>query len=116
MQILNIAAYKFVTIDRPDELRGDIAEALQSRALKGTVLLAGEGINLFLAGPENDIDDFLAWLKKDPRFAGLEEKRSWSGTQPFRKLLVKVKPEIIRMNHRQYSRPAVGRRRSPRPP
>jgi UPF0176 protein len=108
MQILNIAAYKFVTLSQPAVLRDNIAQALQQRAIKGTVLLAEEGINLFLAGPASDIHDFLAWLKQDARFADLETKKSWSGAQPFRKLLVKVKPEIIRMNHPAIQ-PAAGR-------
>lgn len=108
MQILNIAAYKFVTLAQPAALRDSLVEALQQRAIKGTVLLAEEGINLFLAGPATDIHDFLAWLKQDARFADLETKESWSGAQPFRKLLVKVKPEIIRMNHPAIQ-PATGR-------
>lgn len=108
MQILNIAAYKFVALDQPAVLQASITEVLQRRAIKGTVLLAEEGINLFLAGPAGDIHDFLTWLKQDARFADLQAKESWSGAQPFRKLLVKVKPEIIRMNHPAVQ-PAAGR-------
>jgi UPF0176 protein len=108
MQILNIAAYKFVTLAHPAMLQGSIEQALQQRAIKGTVLLAEEGINLFLAGPAADIHDFLAWLKEDARFSDLQSKESWSSAQPFRKLLVKVKPEIIRMNHPAIQ-PAAGR-------
>lgn len=108
MQILNIAAYKFITLAQPATLQASLAEALQQRAIKGTVLLAEEGINLFLAGPAGEIHDFLAWLKQDARFADLQAKESWSGAQPFRKLLVKVKPEIIRMNHPAIQ-PASGR-------
>lgn len=108
MQILNIAAYKFVTLAHPAMLQGSIEQALQQRAIKGTVLLAEEGINLFLAGPAADIHDFLAWLKQDARFSDLQAKESWSSAQPFRKLLVKVKPEIIRMNHPAIQ-PAAGR-------
>jgi UPF0176 protein len=108
MQILNIAAYKFVTLAQPAALQTSLAEALQQRAIKGTVLLAEEGINLFLAGPAGDIHDFLTWLKQDARFADLQTKESWSSAQPFRKLLVKVKPEIIRMNHPAIQ-PAAGR-------
>lgn len=68
-------------------------------SLKGTVLLAHEGINLFVAGPASDVREFIAWLRRDTHFATLEPKESWSRTVPFSKLLVKVKPEIIRMNH-----------------
>ena len=108
MQILNIAAYKFVALAQPETLQTSLAEWLRGRAIKGTVLLAEEGINLFLAGPAADIHDFLAWLKQDVRFADLQAKESWSGAQPFRKLLVKVKPEIIRMNHPAIQ-PSAGR-------
>ncbi len=108
MEILNIAAYKFAALDGLPELQATLADALQSRAIKGTVLLAEEGINLFLAGPSDDIHGFLAGLRADARFADLEVKESWSSAQPFRKLLVKIKPEIIRMNHPAI-RPSAGR-------
>ncbi len=97
--VLNISAYKFVRIDDAAALR----EALHAHALaldlKGTVLLAHEGANLFLAGTPEAIRTFVATLHADPRFADLVPKESWSETVPFKKLLVKVKPEIIRMNH-----------------
>ncbi len=99
MKVLNIAAYKFIALGRLPELQVAVSGELAARALKGTVLLAEEGINLFLAGPSADIHDFLGWLRLDVRFADLEVKESFSHTQPFRKLLVKIKPEIIRMNH-----------------
>lgn len=108
MQILNIAAYKFVALDRLPELQAAVLAAAQSRGIKGTVLLAEEGINLFLAAGRTDIHDFLAWLRTDARFHDLETKESWSTAQPFRKLLVKIKPEIIRMNHPAI-RPSAGR-------
>lgn len=99
MRILNIAAYKFVALDGLPALQHAVQDALQTRDIKGTVLLAEEGINLFLAAPDADIRDFLAWLRRDARFHDLTVKESWSHAQPFRKLLVKIKPEIIRMNH-----------------
>ena len=81
------------------------ANALQ---LKGTILLAEEGINLFLAGLAPAVHDFVAQLHQDPRLADLSPKESWSATQPFKKMLVKVKREIIRMDHPAI-RPADGR-------
>jgi UPF0176 protein len=63
--------------------------------LLGTVLVAGEGINLFLAGAEAAIEGFLAQLRADPSFAGLQVKYSRSAAPPFARLKVKVKPEII---------------------
>ena len=97
--ILNIAAYQFVRLEALEDLRQQMLDALNSRQLKGTVLLAGEGINVFLAGSELLLRDFLAWLRMDQRFAAIEVKESWSDDQPFKKALVKVKNEIIRMNH-----------------
>ena len=76
--------------------------------LKGTILLAEEGINLFLAGPADTVRDFVAQLHTDARFADIAPKESWSDHQPFKKMLVKVKREIIRMDHPTI-RPANGR-------
>jgi UPF0176 protein len=97
--VLNISAYRFVVLDDPEILRSQIHAQASSRALKGTVLLAEEGINLFLAGPPEAVRDFVNWLRSDARFAALEVKESPSEAVPFGKLLVKVKREIIRMNH-----------------
>lgn len=106
--ILNISAYKFVPLHDAHRLQSSLLEALQRRRIKGTVLLAEEGINMFLAAASADIHDFLAWLRQDARFEDLQAKESWSATRPFRKLLVKIKPEIIRMNHPAI-RPSAGR-------
>src|SRR5690606_6205789 len=97
-----------VGLDQLAELRSRILEEAAARQLKGTVLLAPEGINLFLAGAPTDIDGFLGQLCMDPRFADLEVKRSMSDKQPFRKLLVKIKREIIRMDFPTI-RPEAGR-------
>ncbi|OWT74868.1 sulfurtransferase [Achromobacter sp. HZ28] len=97
--VVNIAAYKFVTIEDREELRPRILAWAQDAGLKGTVLLATEGINLFLAGSAEGIAAFLGLLRADPRFADLQAKVSHSDAVPFGKLLVKLKREIIRMNH-----------------
>jgi UPF0176 protein len=65
--------------------------------LKGTVLLTPEGINMFLAGLRHEIDAYMDWLHSDARFADVVAKESFSDRQPFTKLLVKLKPEIITM-------------------
>ncbi|HYW55687.1 MAG TPA: sulfurtransferase [Polaromonas sp.] len=108
MKVLNIAAYKFVGLDQLESLQQAVSHKLHQLELKGTVLLAEEGINLFLAGPAPAIHDFLAHLRQDSRFADLQAKESWSHAQPFRKLLVKVKREIIRMDHPAIQ-PVLGR-------
>ncbi|MET0310846.1 MAG: sulfurtransferase [Burkholderiaceae bacterium] len=106
--VLNVSAYRFVPIADPQDLRNELAGRACHLGLKGTILIAHEGINLFLAGPAEDVRGFLARLREDARFTGLEAKESWSAVQPFRKLLVKVKGEIIRMNHPAIQ-PAEGR-------
>lgn len=106
--ILNISAYLFVPLTDTLALRESIRSQASGLALKGTVLLAEEGINLFLAGEPAKLRAFVAWLHEDPRFAALTPKESWSDSVPFGKLLVKVKREIIRMNHATV-RPEAGR-------
>jgi len=106
--ILNISTYKFVPIADSLALRDVLAERALALCLKGTILLAEEGINLFLAGPAPDVRSFISQLQTDARFVDIAPKESWSATQPFRKMLVKVKGEIIRMNHPAIQ-PAQGR-------
>ena len=107
-EILNIAAYKFVAIEDGEALREALRTRTHALALKGTILLAPEGINLFLAGEKDHVRSFLGELRADPRFADLEAKESWSQAQPFRRMLVKQKREIIRMDHPAIQ-PATGR-------
>ena len=95
MSVVNIAAYRFVPLQELPALKMQLAAQACALKLKGTILLAEEGINLFLAGSAASIDQFLATLTSDVRFAELPIKRSLSDTQPFKKLLVKIKPEII---------------------
>lgn len=106
--VVNIAAYKFVPLLGLPTLRAEVLAQAQAARLKGTVLLAEEGINLFLAGAASDIEAWLQWLQSDARFADLEVKYSYSANAPFRKMLVKIKREIIRMNHPAIS-PQAGR-------
>ena len=92
---LNIAAYRFVSIDDPASLRRTIADDAEAHGLKGTVLVAAEGINLFLAGEPDAVRRFLSGLRRDARFADLTAKESWSDAVPFSRLKVKLKREII---------------------
>ncbi len=97
--ILNISCYKFVALPDAADLRQPCLDQALAHQLKGTILIAEEGINFFLAGSVESVRDFVNWLRQDPRLADINPKESWSATQPFRKMLVKVKREIIRMNH-----------------
>jgi UPF0176 protein len=94
---VNIAAYKFVTFDNIEEMRPQYQELCKELGLKGTILLTPEGINLFLSGPRSQIDRFLAWLRSDVRFADIEVKESYSEEQSHKRMLVKIKKEIITM-------------------
>ena len=105
---LNIATYRFVPLDDLPALRQRLFDQAESAGLKGTVLLAEEGVNLCLAGPPDGVAAWLTALHQDERFAGLQPKPSWSDTQPFKRLKVKIKREIIRMNQPAI-RPAAGR-------
>ncbi|MEG3788495.1 sulfurtransferase [Lysobacter sp. CCNWLW3] len=93
--LLNIAAYHFVRIDDPDALAARLRASAEAAALRGTVLVAEEGLNLFLAGSRDAIGAFLAELCADPRFADLAVKTSHSRAQPFARLKVKRKREIV---------------------
>ena len=98
---LNISTYKFVPLPDAPALREQIHSLAQGLGLKGTVLLAHEGINLFVAGAPQQVRSFVAALRSDARLSDLMPKESWSDAQPFKRLRVKLKREIIRMNQPQ---------------
>ena len=106
--VLNVSAYLFTRIADPAALRATLRGRAAAAGLRGTILLAEEGINLFLAGSAAAVRGFVDDLRADDRFAALETKESWSDDVPFDKLLVKVKGEIIRMD-RPEVRPQDGR-------
>lgn len=106
--VLNVSAYAFVVIGDALSLRDRLFARAQALELKGTVLLAEEGINLFLAGGPAAVRAWLVELQSDARFAALDIKESWSDRLPFGRLKVKVKREIIRMNQPQL-KPHQGR-------
>jgi UPF0176 protein len=103
MDIVNIAAYKFVRIPDPAGWREVFVKRTAELGLKGTILLAEEGINLFLAGARPAIDEFLRFLRQEAffggRFSDLTVKESLSASQPFGKMRVRLKKEIITMKH-----------------
>lgn len=93
--VVNIAAYHFAVIDDPEALAQRLRAQAEALQLRGTALVAPEGINLFLAGAGESIERLLAGLRADPRLAGLSAKYSHSRGQPFARLKVKLKREII---------------------
>ena len=96
--ILNVSTYRFVPLPDAADWVPRLHERAERAGLKGTVLLAPEGINLFLAGAAEALRGWLDQLRQEPRFADLDAKESWSEVQPFRRLKVKLKREIIRMD------------------
>jgi UPF0176 protein len=96
-QFVNIAAYKFITFEDLETIRPQYQERCLALGLKGTILLTPEGINMFLSGTREHIDTFLAWVRSDARFADLEVKESYSEEQSHKRMLVKIKKEIITM-------------------
>ena len=93
--VVNIAGYRFADMPDRDELRQPFRDLCQELDLKGTILLAYEGINFFLAGSQTSIDSFVKWLEADARFIGIPLKVSYSDYQPFRRMNVRLKKEII---------------------
>ena len=92
---LNIAAYRFESIADVPALADAVRARCEALVLRGSVLVAPEGINLFLAGEEGAVRRFLDWLRRDVRFATIEAKESWSDEVPFARLKVKQKREIV---------------------
>jgi UPF0176 protein len=106
VSVLNIAAYRFVALDEPARWIDALFVRADEAGLKGTIILADEGINLFLAGSDDAVEGFLRWLADDPRFvdrdgrsafAALVVKRSHSARIPFQRLRVRHRPEIVTM-------------------
>jgi len=109
MSCLNISTYRFVELDDLPALRERLEASAAAAGLKGTILLAHEGINLFMAGAEPALRRWIAQaLHAEPAFAGLPTKDSFSDAMPFKRLKVKIKNELIRMNHPTI-RPQQGR-------
>ncbi len=106
----NVAAYHFARIDDPQSLADTLRARAEAAGLMGTVLVAGEGINVFLAGDDAAVHGFIDALRADPRFAALQAKFSHCTQQPFARLKVKVKPEIISFRNPQASPLETGER------
>ena len=94
---VNIAGYKFVTLNDLPDLKAQLLPRCRELELKGTILLSAEGINLFLAGDRESVDSFLVELRQLEPFANFEVKESLSDHQPFNRMLVRLKKEIISM-------------------
>lgn len=95
--IVVCALYKFVTLDDYRELRDPLLAEMTRLEVKGTILLAHEGLNGTIAGTRAGIDGVLAWLNADPRIAGIVYKETFENSNPFYRTKVKLKKEIVTM-------------------
>jgi UPF0176 protein len=92
---LNLSAYKFAPLENLPALQERLRAVANAGALRGTILLSTEGINLFVAGERLALDQLLAEIHRVPELADLVPKESLSDEQPFNRMLVKIKKEII---------------------
>ena len=93
--ITNISCYKFAPLNNLKDLRERLIAQCKAWGLKGTILISTEGINMFVAGAAEDIDRLVADIRTIPGLEGLTPKVSESEEQPFRRMLVRIKKEII---------------------
>ncbi len=92
---INLSCYHFLPLENLPELRTQLQKLCHDLTLKGTILLAPEGINFFVAGTRGSIDQFMTELRKMLGLPNLTPKESESSEQPFKRMLVKIKKEII---------------------
>ena len=93
--VANIAGYRFVDLPDRDALREPFRAICKKAGLKGTILLSFEGINFFLAGTQSSVDQYLEFLEEDSRFSQMRLKYSFTEYQPFNRMNVRLKKEII---------------------
>ncbi|WP_013320428.1 rhodanese-related sulfurtransferase [Gloeothece verrucosa] len=96
-----VTFYKFVSLPDYTRLQAPILAYCQQQAIKGTILLACEGINATLAGTRAGIDAVLSFLRRDSRFEDLEVKESLAESPPFERMKVKLKREIVTLGQPQ---------------
>ncbi|UOA07194.1 rhodanese-related sulfurtransferase [Methylobacter sp. S3L5C] len=96
-QIVVCALYKFVTLENFEALRQPLHDVMDTNQVRGTLLLANEGINGTIAGSRAAIDNVLNWLRNDPRLSDIDHKESFTDSLPFNRAKVKLKKEIVTM-------------------
>ena len=97
MNIANITGYKFTPIEDELLLRETILKISTDLNLKGTVLISSKGLNFSVSGTKKNIDNFIIFIHSDKRFSDIDIKVTYNQYQPFRKMLVRIKKEIISM-------------------
>ena len=96
-KIVVCALYKFVTLENFKALRQPLHDVMEDHQVRGTLLLAHEGINGTVAGSRQSIDALLDWLRTDPRLSDIDSKESYTDSLPFNRAKVKLKKEIVTM-------------------
>ena len=96
---LTIAFYQFISLENIDQLKAFILKICQKNSIKGTILLASEGINGTISGDEKKIQKFIEFIKEDSffknNFKNIEYKESWASKNPFYRMKVRLKKEIV---------------------
>lgn len=95
MSVVVAALYRFVSLPDFREMREPLLEVCFQNDLRGTLLLAEEGINGTVAGTPDGVNALLSWLRSDPRLVDLEHKESLHEKRPFLRMKVKLKKEIV---------------------
>ena len=95
LDVLNIAGYKFEPLDNVEVLVPEFQSVCNDLGLKGSVYLSPNGINFSLAGSEEAVEQYLHFMVQDKRFLDVPLKKTYSETQPFRRMKVRPKKEII---------------------
>ena len=112
--VVNIAGYKFEPLENPVDLVRMYQQKCDDLKLKGTMLISKNGINFSLAGTQQATDTIIAFLEEDNRFINIPLKVTYSETQPFRRMKVRLKKEIISLGRKDINpRELTGERISP---
>jgi len=112
--VVNIAGYKFEPLVDPVDLVSVYQQKCDELKLKGTMLISKNGINFSLAGTQQATDTIIAFLEEDNRFLNIPLKVTYSETQPFRRMKVRLKKEIISLGRKDINpRELTGERISP---
>ncbi|MEY3739596.1 MAG: hypothetical protein RLZZ192_271 [Pseudomonadota bacterium] len=94
-KFLTVAFYKFVELPDFEARKAPLLAFCEQQGVKGLILLAREGINSTIAGPEEAVRAVLGYLRADSKFSDLQHKESWSELPPFRRMRVRLKKEIV---------------------
>ena len=95
LEFLNVAGYKFEPLENLDSLIPEFQNKCDQLGLKGSVYLSPNGINFSIAGTKENIDTYIEFMEEDSRFRDIPLKKTFSETQPFRRMKVRLKKEII---------------------